>query len=121
MSVSGCDIHPFARPPVRVQFFVNQLKKIALIETALFFKAGIGWEISGLLIVGFYRRHLVLEAGSGSIGTKEIGRGIIAGYRWFSYWWLIGTDHRQSQHRFLPKLRCRSHGQKENEKTAKTL
>jgi len=42
LSVSGCDIHPFACPPVRVQFFVNQLKQIALIGTALFFETGIG-------------------------------------------------------------------------------
>ena len=42
LSVSGCDIHPFARPSVRVQFFVNQPKQIALIGTALFFETGIG-------------------------------------------------------------------------------
>ncbi len=41
LSVSGCDIHPFARPPVRAQFFVNQLKPIALIGTVLFFETGI--------------------------------------------------------------------------------
>src|ERR1035437_2519949 len=42
LSVSGCDIHPFARLPVRAQFFVNQLKQIALIGTALFFETEIG-------------------------------------------------------------------------------
>jgi len=41
LSVTGCDIHPFARPPVRVQFRVNQLKQIVLIGTALFFETGI--------------------------------------------------------------------------------
>ena len=40
-SVTGCNIHPFAHPPVRVQFFVNQLKQTALIGTALFFETGI--------------------------------------------------------------------------------
>ena len=49
LSVSGCNIHPLARPPVRVFFFVNQLKPIALIGTVLFFET----ETGGVLIVGF--------------------------------------------------------------------